>query len=208
MPVLESIVLFAVIAAFLLYRLLSVLGQRTGEERQQPNPLERSAEPVRPDQGPVPGKILPFPIPSQRAEPRPVDEPRSLAEGIEELGQFDPNFEEVGFVGGARAAYEMIVKAYAEGDTGTLRPLLTDSVFGDFNTAIQQRGGPEPVALVRIVAADLADVRMDGPIALVTVRFAAEQADGGEITDLWTFRRDVRSKDPNWLLSQTRAGGA
>ena len=100
---LESIVLFAVIAAFLLYRLLSVLGQRTGEERQQPNPLERSAEPARPDQG-LPGKVLPFPVPSHRAEPRPVDEPRSLAEGIEELGQFDPNFDEVSFVSGARAA--------------------------------------------------------------------------------------------------------
>ncbi|KJV09505.1 hypothetical protein VZ95_11065 [Elstera litoralis] len=203
---LESIVLFAVIAAFLLYRLLSVLGQRTGEERQQPNPLERAPDAARPDPGPVPGKILSFPTPSQRAQPRPVDEPRSLAEGIEELGQFDPNFEEVSFLGGARAAYEMIVKAYAEGDTGALRPLLSDDVFRDFNGAIQQRGGPEPVALTRIAAADLADVRMDGPIALVTVRFVAEQIDGGDVIDLWTFRRDVRSKDPNWLLSQTRAG--
>lgn len=205
---LESIVLFAVIAAFLLYRLLSVLGQRTGEERQQPNPLERASEPLRPDQAPGSGKILTFPAPTQRAQPRPVDEPRSLAEGIEELGQFDASFDEGSFLGGARGAYEMIVKAYAEGDTGTLRPLLTDSVFSDFSGAIRQRGGPEPVSLTRIAAADLADVRMDGPIALVTVRFVAEQADGGDVIDLWTFRRDVRSKDPNWLLSQTRAGAA
>ncbi len=203
---LESIVLFAVIAAFLLYRLLSVLGQRTGDERPRPNPLERAPEPASADPVSGPGKILPFPAPAPRAQPRPVDEPRSLAEGIEELSQFDPNFEEVSFLGGARGAYEMIVQAYADGNTEALRPLLSESVFRDFQAAIQQRGAPEPVPLVRIIAADLTDVRMDGPIALVTVRFASEQVGGGEISDVWTFRRDVRNQDPNWQLSQTRAG--
>jgi predicted lipid-binding transport protein (Tim44 family) len=203
--VLESIVLFAVIAAFLLYRLLSVLGQRTGDERPRPNPLERAADADQADPMSSPGKILPFPTPAPRAQ-RPVDEPRSLAEGIEELSQFDESFEEVSFLGGARGAYEMIVQAYADGSTEALRPLLSESVFRDFQTAIQQRGAPEPVPLVRIIAADLNDVRMDGPIALVTVRFVSEQVGGGEISDVWTFRRDVQSQDPNWQLSQTRAG--
>lgn len=205
---LESIVLFAVIAAFLLYRLLSVLGQRTGEERQRPNPVERAPETAMPEGASAPGKILPFPGPSQRPTPRPVDEPRSLLEGVAELRQFDTGFDEHQFLSGARMAFEMIVKAFADGDAGTLRPLLSDDVFHDFNTAIQQRGGPEPVALVRVVAADLADVRMDGPIALVTVRFVSEQTGGEEVIDLWTFSRDVRAKDPNWQLSKTRAGAA
>ncbi len=204
---LESIVLFAVIAAFLLYRLLSVLGQRTGEERPRPNPVERAPDLPQDSLG-APGKILPFPIPSQRPEPRPVDEPRSLQEGIAELAQFDRSFDEPGFLGGARAAFEMIVKAFADGDSAALRPLLSDDVFRDFNGAIQARGGPEPMPLVRIIAADLADVRMDGPIALVTVRFVSEQTGGEEIIDLWTFCRDVRSPDPNWQLSKTRAGAA
>lgn len=205
---LESIVLFAVIAAFLLYRLLSVLGQRTGEERQRPNPMERTPETAMPEGAAAPGKILPFPSPSQRPTPRPVDEPRSLLEGVAELKQFDGSFDEPQFLSGARMAFEMIVKAFAEGDSAALRPLLSDDVFRDFNAAIQQRGGPEPVPLVRVIAADLADVRMDGPLALVTVRFVSEQTGGEEVIDLWTFTRDVRTKDPNWQLCKTRAGAA
>lgn len=205
---LESIVVFAVIAAFLLYRLLSVLGHRTGEERQRPNPVERTAEAASAEGNAAPGKVLPFPGPSQRPTPRPVDEPRSLLEGVAELKQFDAGFDEHEFLSGARMAFEMIVTAFAAGDTAALRPLLSEDVFRDFSAAIQQRGGPEAVPLARIAAADLADVRMDGPIALVTVRFVSEQTSGDEEIDLWTFSRDVRSKDPNWQLSKTRAGAA
>lgn len=199
--------LFAVIAAFLLFRLLGVLGKRTGSEKQRPNPFERSEAPASEERS---ADIIPLPRRNRDSETTVVvDEgPLPLAEAITRLQRVDPSFNEMHFVQGARAAFQMIVDAYAAGDKDALRPLLSPSVYASFARGIDERGESVPSPLLKVVAADLADIGMEGTQALVTVRFASEQAGEDdkptEVTELWTFRRDTKSADPNWQLSATK----
>lgn len=212
-----EIVIFAMIAAFLVYRLRSVLGRRTGEERQRPNPY--SPRTGAPDNVvPLPGRDRPAPAPVTAP-----GEPLSLAASIDQIGAADPSFDEKQFLQGARAAFPMIVEAFARGDTATLRPLLADDVYDNFARAIRARqsaGETLETHVVRVVDADVAEARMDGRTALLTVRLVSEQTnvlrdrDGAvvdgdpnapeTVEDVWTFARNTRSSDPNWSLVETR----
>ncbi len=216
-----DILIFAMIAAFLIYRLRSVLGRRHGEERQRPNPfvIDRN------------GLIQPDNVISLADRGRPPldsgpDVPEhavSLAAGIAQIRSLDPNFDEKLFVHGARSAFSMIVEAYARGETAVLRPLVSDDVYDSIVAEIKRRGeaGEHHEAHIeRIKDADLLEARIEGRLALVTVKFVSEQVivtrsaagvvlDGDpdrllEITDIWTFARMPRSKDPNWTLVETR----
>lgn len=210
-----EIVIFAMIAAFLVYRLRSVLGRRTGEERPRPNPFTPPA--ARPD------NVVPMPPRAASDAPYAPDEPVSLAEALKQIHAADPNFDEKSFVQGARGAFQMIVEAFAAGDTAALRPLLSDDVYDNFVQAIRQRqaaGETLETRIDRVRDADVVEARLDGRDALVTVRFVSEQVnlvrnaageiiDGDpkqpvEVTDDWTFRRNTRARDPNWALVETR----
>jgi predicted lipid-binding transport protein (Tim44 family) len=187
-----DIIIFAMIAVFLGLRLRSVLGRRNGEQDQPP---PRSAEAGGPVIDLTPRRGPPAALP---------------ADPLAQIAAADPAFKPDQFVGGAQWAFEMIVKGFAAGDKPSLRPLLSDSVYGDFAQAIDQRGGgPDPQAsqLVRIVSATLDEARLEGRQAEISVRFVSEQktAEGEEIRmiDLWRFARDVSSKDPNWRLVAT-----
>src|SRR6185437_15240650 len=128
------------------------------------------------------------------------------------------------FIQGARGAFELIVGAFAAGDTGALRPLLSDEVFEGFSQAIHERNQAKETHetnLVAIRSADLVEAALDGSTAFVTVRFVSSQVnvtrahdnsivDGDpdrvvEKTDFWTFARNTRSQDPNWQLVATRS---
>ena len=135
----------------------------------------------------------------------------------------DPGFDLSGFLEGAKAAFAMIVEAFARGDKAALRPLLSDEVFTSFAAAIDEReqlGRTITTELVSIGGAELVGAAMRGTTARLTVRFKSEQInvtrdrdgeviDGDphailEAVDIWTFERDTRSRDPNWLLVETR----
>jgi predicted lipid-binding transport protein (Tim44 family) len=163
-------------------------------------------------------------------EPRRVEaraptpgEPIPLAAAIDTIRAADPNFDEKQFVQGARAAFEMIVAAFARGDTDTLRPLLSDDVYRNFAKAIAERaerGETLETRIETIQDADIVEATLDGRNAMVGVRFVSDQinvtraADGSvvdgdpdrtlEVIDIWTFARDTRSRDPNWFLVETR----
>jgi predicted lipid-binding transport protein (Tim44 family) len=215
-----DILIFAMIAAFLVYRLRSVLGRRTGEERQRPNPFspqptEQTADNVvqMPPRGPA----------TDPAIPSAPGEPVSLAQGLVLIRQADPSFDEKIFMEGAKGAFAMIVGAFAQGDTAALRPLLADDVYENFARAIRERQSAEEMMETRVdrfEEVDLLEARMDVNTALVTIRFASHQisvtrdpagtiVDGDperavEVIDIWTFARNTRSRDPNWLLVETR----
>jgi predicted lipid-binding transport protein (Tim44 family) len=223
-----DIIFFALVAGFLILRLRSVLGRRTGNE----NP-ERWTARLPPRGGPAaPGS--PDRAPSDRPlgdkvtvlPPRPAPAPGSpaspLEAGLAQIRQADPSFEPDGFLEGARAAFDMIVSAYAQGDIATLRPLLANDVFENFAAAIKGRQAAKQTletTLIGIKSADILEARMEGKSAFVTVKFVSEQVNvtrnaGGEIvdgepnhvaaiTDVWTFARNMRSSDPNWALVQT-----
>jgi predicted lipid-binding transport protein (Tim44 family) len=214
-----DIIVFALIAGFLVYRLRSVLGQRSGEERQRPNPFATDANNQAPRDN-----VIPMPDRSRVVTPAvPVDEPFSLSAGIVQIQTADPSFEEKRFIQGAGAAFEIIVNAYATGDTATLRPLVSDDVYDSFSGEIRRRvaaGDSHETHIERIRTVELLEARLDGRNAVVTVKIVSDQMnvtrnaagvilDGDpnrllEVTDIWTFARNTRLKDPNWLLVETR----
>lgn len=169
-----EIVIFAMIAAFLVYRLRSVLGRRNGEERQRPNPYAPRPDQARPENVvTLPGRSRPLP-----SEPPAPDEPMSLAASIAQIANADPSFEEKRFLQGARAAFAMVVDAFARGDTAALRPLLSDEVYENFARAIREREAAGETLETRIdtvTDADVVEARLDGRTALVSVKFVSHQ---------------------------------
>lgn len=212
--------IFAIIAGIVIFRLRSVLGKRTGEERQRPNPFINPGN--QPPGAPQPlgrGRLALVPSPAAPV----LDEPMSLAVALGRIHQADPSFDEQQFLAGARAAFEMIIAAFAAGDTATLKTLLAPPVLANFASAIttrEQAGETLTIAIKSIEDVDLSEARLDGQTAVVTVRYVSHQSrvtrdkagqivDGDpnesvELIDLWSFARDTRSSDPNWQLVATR----
>jgi predicted lipid-binding transport protein (Tim44 family) len=222
------------LAIVILFRLRSVLGTRTGNER---SPLERrGAE--------APAKAGDETVVQMR--PRPVDtradedaERQSrrlaaeieqfahgdgqLAAGLKAINEADPSFSPKSFLEGAKAAYEMIVVAYALGDRKTLKNLLDKDVYDGFERTIAEReaaGRKVDFTFVGLPNVEISEAELDKRNALVTVRFRAEvvsatlDRDGtliegsteqvNTISDEWTFARSIKSRDPNWKLVTTR----
>ena len=205
MQVLELII-FAGLAAIVLYQLYSVLGRRVGRQPEDQPAAETAQGAVRPLDRPV----------------DPIDDGVALT-GLAAVKALDPSFDVGRFLGGAKSAYEMIVRAFAEGDRTTLRNLLAPEVLASFEAAIDQReaeGRTETVEFFHAPRADLekADVG-PGDLGRVTVRFLAEfrsrsKGPEGEAVDdrrtaeLWTFERNLKSRDPNWMLVHVDAAEA
>jgi len=209
-----DIIFFAAVALFIAFRLRNVLGRRTGHERR---PETSTVTPSTRD------NVVSLPGREEQAEAAfsHIDD-ADLRQGLTAIRRADPDFDLEGFLMGARQAFEMIVDAFARGDTEALRPLLADDVYGGFAEAIEQRrqaGETLETEVVAIKQAEAVEARMDGPHAHVTVRFVSDQVnvtrdgegnilDGdpeqlSEIVDLWTFARDTSSRDPNWELVST-----
>lgn len=202
--VLIEIIIFAMIAAFLVYRLRSVLGRRNGEERERPNPLARRGgmtdrESMRDrDQGRDTGRDNVITLPDRgrggddfRHGTSQADAPQSLAAHLDRIHDADPSFDEKDFLRGARQAFEMIVGAFAAGDIDALRPLLAPEVLDNFSRAITKRqasGETLETRIGRINDVDVIDAKLDGSVAHVTVRFVSDQTNvtrdsAGDILD-------------------------
>jgi predicted lipid-binding transport protein (Tim44 family) len=158
------------------------------------------------------------------AEEPAAEEPEDdLAVGIAEIRDSDESFDPEGFVQGARTAYDMVLTSFATGDTDTLRALLDDDVYDDFRRAISDRDSRKETLETTVVAikkADVIEASARGRLAELTIKFVSEivnvtrdannevisgdPRDVQEITDFWTFLRDMRSNDPNWKLIATR----
>ena len=236
-----DIILIGLVAIFLILRLRSVLGKRTGNERPPArDPFAPPAPPPtptgQPRLGDAPsGNDNVIPLPKDMSRPSlAVNAPGGIrstvmpnaAAGVAAIRTADPSFEPTGFAAGARSAFTTIVEAFAKGDTGPLRQLLDPQTFSSFESAIRGRNERREKAettLIGFEASDVADAQMQGSFAEVTVRFVSEQinvvrnadgqiADGNpnevqKVVDLWTFRRDTKSSDPNWLLIKTESEG-
>ena len=230
-------IIFFALAVFVLFRLRSVLGTRTGEERPPFDPFKRpEAPPAAPDAA---SNVVPLPTANARApiqqEPAALDiaaelkdvaDPASpLGERLAELMRADDNFRAKTFIGGAKAAYEMIVLAFARGDRRSLRDLLAKEVYDSFVGAIngrEQRGEKVETTFVSLDKADIVEAEMKGKTMNVTMRFKSQlitvtrDAQGkvidgspdkiADVADIWTFAREAGSRDPNWRLVSTEAG--
>lgn len=219
-----DIIFFAMVAAFIAFRLRSVLGRRTGSERRRTDPF-MSSEKKR--EGQAADNVVKLPerhVSREDGEPVFADiKDDKLKQGLTEIRLADPHFDLDDFVAGARAAFGMVLDAFANGDKASLRPLLADPVYEGFSAAIDQReaaGEKLTTEIVTMRASEVAEAGMDGPYAKLTVKFVTEQinatrdAEGNvvdgdasqiaELVDLWTFARDTRTNDPNWQLVETR----
>ncbi|MCA0211092.1 MAG: Tim44/TimA family putative adaptor protein [Proteobacteria bacterium] len=215
-----SIVLLAMIAAFLGMRLYSVLGKRTGHEQEPVLPRERTAAaPVRLDENDGSQAVAAAPADTSGL----VYEPAAEA-GLRQLLATDRNFDAGRFMEGAEAAYRMILEAYWKGDRDTLRDLCDDDSYDAFAEAIaarETRGETLDNRLVRIDSAKITAVELNRGEARVTVRYHADisavtrdadgkliagsMSDASQTDDLWTFRRQIGSNDPNWVLDEAES---
>ncbi|MBX6426093.1 MAG: Tim44 domain-containing protein [Variibacter sp.] len=231
-------IIFLALAVFIFLRLRSVLGQRTGRERPPYDPLS-GRDAVRSSAGdkvvalPPRGAEAPAQAPgADRDEAKPANRwqgvaaPGSaVAAGLDAIAAADRSFDANHFLAGARAAYEMVVIAFAEGDRRTLRHLLSREVYDGFEAAIREREAKGETVETRFVSIDKTEItaaELRGRTAQLTVRFVSQLVsatrdrsgtviDGSpdkvtEVTDIWTFARDVSSRDPNWKLIATEAG--
>jgi predicted lipid-binding transport protein (Tim44 family) len=229
-------IIFLALAVFIFLRLRSVLGQRTGRERPPYDPFS-TRDAVR---TPASDKVVQLPTrkpdgaakPVEAGEEQPANrwlgiaEPGSpVAAGLDAIAAADPSFDAQTFLAGARAAYEMVVTAFAEGDRRTLKNLLSKEVYDGFEAAIRERESRGETAESRFVSIDKTEItnaELRAKVAQITVRFVSQLIsvtrdrsgaviDGSpdkvtEVTDVWTFARDVSSRDPNWKLVATEAG--
>lgn len=205
------LVLIASVACFFLFRLYMVLGRRTGHERP-PQEDYRLARPAEEGVGAAPKLAV-------LASDRPTD---PVASGLFDISLTDRSFDKDQFVKGARAAYEMILTAFAAGDRGSLQPLLSDEVFAAFDAAIRQResaGHKANMTLVGFSDVKIIAAVLKNSIAEITLAFSSrlisattdaagkvvegDTAAVQDITDVWSFSRDVRVRDPNWVLVAT-----
>jgi predicted lipid-binding transport protein (Tim44 family) len=221
-----DVILFAIVAGFLILRLRIVLGRRDGHQgrpsdpfapRPRPEPPEDNVVPL-PDRKERPGEVVPPVAPEALAG----NGRGRLDAGLKQIAIADPRFEPEEFVSGARIAFELIVNAFAAGDAESLEPLLSPEVFSNFNQSIRERAAASErleTKLVSLLSAELVEAYMAGRTSHVTVKFVSEQIsalynaageviDGDpaavtEVTDFWTFARDTRSSDPNWMLVAT-----
>lgn len=219
-----TLIVFAALAIFVVWKLRSVLGVRVDREEAPPAAFE-------PRRAPLNAALSPVAAPREaEAPPRPEDRWKGVAnlqaagavEGLDAIAAADSRFDGEGFVEGARRAYEMIVNAFSRGDRDTLRPLLSKEVFDGFAGEIARREQAGETLETAIVAIDSAlveaaraaprfnEITMRFAVRLITIRkdSKGETIEGGNtlpVEELWTFARDPRAADPNWKLVATRA---
>lgn len=211
-PVQIQIVIFAVIAAFVLFQLYNVLGKKVGRQPED-DARAKAAVPATPARAEAPAPGRPG-----------VLDAVTLA-SIAGLKARDPNFDPVRFLEGARQAHETIVRAYASGDRETLKPLLTPTVMASFESGIaarETRGETETTEFLHPARADLEMATAEGDKATAKVRFLAElrnrvrsadpaaeeQVEERRVAELWTFERTLGASDPNWVLARTEPASA
>jgi predicted lipid-binding transport protein (Tim44 family) len=213
---LTVIVILALVALFIGLRLYSVLGERTGHEQQ---PILKPADQDARVHPPVAQPPAAAPSPDNSADLAFVP---LAGPGVRAILAADPSFDVARFLEGAKSAYRLILEAFWKGDVDTLKPHVDPHVFETFAGAVEQRkkeGLTLDNRLVTIEQAVISEANVERSVALVTVRFEADIAavtrnaegqvvagsmsDAVQTRDLWTFRRDLATRDPNWLLIET-----
>lgn len=219
-----DILVLGVVAVAAVLMLRSVLGKKTGNEENRARSRRRPERkaPGR-EKAPVP---LGEPVNPQVSSIDEFAAPGSpLAQALTEIQLADSSFDPGTFMAGARAAYEMIISAFASGDKKALQPLLSDEVFKSFAGVVADRASRKETieqTFIGVNSSKVSSAALTGKIAEITVKFVSElisvtkNADGAviegdpnhvfKVTDIWTFSRDTKSSDPNWRVSATVSG--
>lgn len=222
-----DLIVYALVAAGLVFWLRSVLGTRSEEDRQRPNPyipVEQTGGDAASakDQNVTPqDKIVQL---SEHPKGNAGVDNKTAENGLLEISKADKNFDIEFFLQGAQDAFAMIVEAFADGDRKTLKDLLADPVYDTFDKAIEDRektGEKVAAEIHSILKADIIAAKLQNKMAYITISFTADETrvvrdEDGEILsghpdkvtkmkDIWTFGRTVNSKNPAWLVYETRS---
>lgn len=218
-----EIIFFAMLSAYIFYRLWSVLGQESDEDTDRRDKNRPSEDFTEEDNV----------IPMQRKRERPsfsdeeVEQTDiSLKQGVRnalaQVQAIEPRFSIRDFLKGSKAAYEIIIQAFSKGDMQTLESLLTEKVYNQFKLAVDQRaqdGVVMKTEIERLDRVDIDSITVEEDTIKITVRYHSRQIivtqkASGEIidnpaeisipiTDIWTYTRKVNDPNPNWRLSAT-----
>lgn len=230
--------IFLVLAIAIFFRLRSVLGKRTGNERPPFDPSAGRGPDPRANgstdnenvislpnaREPAPDNAVMEDVASDKVIDKIAPPGTAVNDGLKAISAAGGAFDPKEFIAGAKAAYEMIVVAFAEGDRKTLKQLLAREVYEGFNAAISDRESRNETAdttFVGIDKAEYSDAAVKNGQGQVTVRFqsnlisATRDSNGNvidgdpikviDVTDVWTFARDINSRDPNWHLVATES---
>ena len=208
-----DIIIFAMLAGYLVFQLRRVLGRKTGVEKQEEDKVTRNQESSTDNDNVI--SLAPDANNDNSDGTGPVS-------GITMLRQLDPSFNEQEFITGSKSAFSWIVSAFAMGNGDDLKPLLSANLFNSFNDAIEKRsnaGEKLETNIMSIKSSLIDNVTLDGDSVSITVEFVSDQIkvlrdsneaiiDGNpdiieSLTDLWTFNRNVKSSNPNWILIKT-----
>lgn len=210
------IVILALVALFIGFRLYSVLGERTGHEQQ---PILKPAESDARTAPPVAQPPVAQPAPPETGDLAFIP---TAGPGVRAILAADSGFDVARFLEGAKSAYRMVLEAFWKGDLDVLRAHVDDHVYDAFKAAVDQRSSEGLTLDNRLVAIEqavISEATLERGAGIITVRFEADIAavtrnsegqvvagslsDAVQTRDLWTFRRDTTSRDPNWLLIET-----
>ncbi len=184
-----DIIIFAAIAGFIIYRLRSVLGKRTGFQKEQENQQTRPKEQINQE------KQIPSLLENQQK--------------LELVYKQVNNFDHKQFLEGAKKAFEIIITAFNSGDKKTLKELVSKDVFSTFEEAINKQANNPSSQFYSLVIEGIEDAKVENSIISISVNFISEQMlnnDEGKIVknkDTWTFEKAVNSSSPKWTLTQT-----
>lgn len=227
-----DLLIYALVAAGLVFWLRNILGTRTGDERERPNPFtQRPDNSARPQKAPATAEeaVMGAAMPGT-PEPALLERHMSVGtmaaeQGLGAISRAYREFTLPHFLHGAQDAFIMIVEAFARGDRETLRNLLAPAVYDGFDAALRDRAAQGMSSQVEIHAVrkiEVLDARLDGRMAYITVKFIADETNvlrnsqgdllSGhpdrvtETIDIWVFGRDLNARGPEWLVYETREG--
>lgn len=217
-----EIIFFALLSAYLFYRLWTIMGQETDEDIERRQRHQRSLFGEEDNVIPLRKKNETTVDTSYETRDDEYLLKAGVRDGLKQLRKQEPDFDIKEFLSGANSAYEMIINAYSKGDLPTLKSLLTDNVFHQFKQAIKQQADDKTVtktSIDRIDRTDIDTIKIINEDVRITVRYHSRQVivtqkDNGEIidnpaeisipiTDIWTFCRRLKDPNPNWYLMAT-----
>ncbi len=211
-----DIIIFAMLAVYLVFQLRRALGRRSDnqEPESKPNPEQR-AEHSETD------NVVAIKPNKNKNENQEQEQEETLG-GLTELREKDPSFSDTDFIKGSKDAFSWIVAAFSKGEIHKLEPLLSEPLFNGFKQAIEQREADQlslETNIVSIKSAQIHNVTVKHDQVNITVEYVTDQikstrnakdevVDGDpdtieRVTDLWTFNRNIKSKNPNWTLVRT-----
>jgi predicted lipid-binding transport protein (Tim44 family) len=224
-----DLIIYALVAAGLVFWLKNILGTRHGDERERPNPFTQAPaeKPAIQPAAAIPSDALMIDDGLVKPDlPRNVSFANDAAEQqVFEIARAERDFDLLNFAQAVQDAFVIIVEAFAQGDRATLKNLLSDKVYAAFDGALNEReasGEKVETEIHSVRKMEFVGARIDGSMAHITLRFIADETcvvrnEAGDIlsgdpdritemNDIWTFSHELKSRDPRWLLSETSDG--